>query len=180
MKRERERRAFAATIHRLTDGLAVAAAPATERDIQELARIGFRSLVDLRGAGEPIIGMPPAREREIAERHGLGYRHLPISVSSLGVPTIDRARDELWAAEAPVLIHCGSGRRAWLCALIHLGCQHGWTVEQCLDLAAQHDVQLGEMPALRDFLRAYIESNSRAYLPFGASATSPVADSYQI
>lgn len=179
MRRTQTDCTFAAKIHRLADGLAVSGAPSKESDIATVAERGYRSLVDLRGGGEPIIGMTPAREKEIAGRHGLAYHHLPISVASLGGAAIDRVRLELWAADTPVLIHCGSGRRAWLCALIHLGCQLGWTFEKCVTIGAEHSIDIDEMPAIRDFLRGYITRNSRAYFSAAGGQYRP-ADSYQI
>lgn len=179
MRRPQGDSTFTAKIHHLTDGIGVSAAPSGEADIAALADRGYRSLVDLRGGGEPIIGMAPAREKEIADRYGLEYHHLPVSVASLGGATIDRIRLELWAAEAPVLLHCGSGRRAWLCALLHLGCQQGWTFEQCVTLGTEHSIDIDEMPAIRDFLRGYIIRHSRAYFS-AAGAQYRTADSYQI
>ncbi len=148
---------------RLNGGISVSGALSSADEIRDLARRGYRSLVDLRAPGEPVTGLPPDEERRIAEACRLSYRRVPVALSSLGSRTIIEVRLALGAADAPVLLHCGSGRRASLCALVHLGCQQGWTLEQCLAVDREHGLEVQATPKLHDFLSDYMPRHSRAY-----------------
>ncbi len=167
-------------VHRVSRELSVSAAPSTERDVQNLACRGYRSVIDLRSADEPLRGVPPHLEAHAAEAAGLSYHRVPVSLGALSAAAVDRVRLALVAAEPPTLLHCGSGRRAWLCALIHLGCQNRWTIDQCLDVATEHAAAMHELPTLRGFLDSYLERDRRAEPSCAASGSSPSGDSYRI
>jgi len=74
----------------------------------ELARSGFKSVIDLREASEPRGHDEP---REVA-RAGLRYFLLPVSHSSLSDRQFDALREFLRdAANRPALVHCQSANR---------------------------------------------------------------------
>jgi len=159
----------------VTDGLSVAGAPASEAEVRSVARDGYRSIVDLRSLGEPVSGLAPQLERRIAAESGLDYRSCPVSLSSLGAQAMRDLHLALWSAEAPTLVHCGSGRRAAVCVLIHLGCQAGWSGAECARFAAARGIDLLQMPRLREFLDRYLEQNS-----YRLGAGDEAASTYQI
>ncbi len=136
----------------------------SEAEILSLKEAGYGTIIDLRGAGEPIVGLAPDVERRLAEDAGLAYEHIPMGGSPLDGSRVNELRVALWAAEPKILMHCGNGRRAALCAMIHLGCQSGWTIDQCLDYAVEHGVEFTETPAMLSYLKEYLQRNSRAYL----------------
>jgi len=152
------------TLHRLNGEISVSGALSSADEIRELGRLGYRSMVDLRGAGELVTGLSPAEERLEVEACGLSDRCIPVALWSLGSQTIIEVRLALWAADAPLLLHCDSGRRASLCALVHIGCQQGWTLEQCLAVDREHGLEVQATPKLRDFLSDYMPRHSRAYM----------------
>lgn len=165
-----------AEIRLLGDDLAICGA-LTADEIGMLAAQGVRTIFDLRGSGEPMTGLRPDVERRVAERAGLTYEHMPMAGHPVDRSRLDPLRLAIWAAERPLLIHCSSGRRAALCALIHIGCQNGWTIDQCLDLAVERGIDFETMPAMRDFLREYLRRHSRAYVGAMRRVAEP---SYQI
>ncbi|MEO1174616.1 MAG: sulfur transferase domain-containing protein, partial [Myxococcota bacterium] len=89
-------------------GITSAGQPSPEQ-LQGLAQEGFKTVIDLRAAGE---AGHPADEAEIVERLGLGYRHLPITgpgdVNRETAETLAKLLDQ---GEGPVLVHCGSANR---------------------------------------------------------------------
>ena len=83
----------------------------------ELARAGFKSVVDLREASEPRGHDEPG---EIA-RAGLKYFLLPVSHESLGDRQFDALREFLRdAGNRPTLVHCQSANRVGALMLPYL------------------------------------------------------------
>lgn len=86
-------------------------------DLQSLAEDGFKSIVNMRQAGEQGEKLSPEAEAQAARESGLDYLHFPVSPPDL---TSANARDFATRLEhlpAPVALHCASGRRASLMGL---------------------------------------------------------------
>jgi uncharacterized protein (TIGR01244 family) len=134
---------------------------------EEIARLGaqgVRTLIDLRTSEEPVSGgLTPAEEQECACLAGVRYVQIPVGATSLDSRRVADVRGALWTAESPLVLHCASGGRAATFALIHVGCQRGWTVERCLEEGAALGVDYENLPRLRDFLARYVRRHSRAY-----------------
>jgi sulfide:quinone oxidoreductase len=145
----------------------VAAAPQlTEADFADIAARGFRSVVNIRPDGEAPDQLPNAHAKRTAERHGLGFRHLPVmSVNVTDDDVVDdfaRLMDDL---PGPILFYCGSATR----------CTTLWTqavaprigVDEALSVAreAGHDLSF-----LRDLLEE--RADWRDATPAQAAATA--------
>lgn len=145
----------------VNDWLAIAGTLVWE-DITALAQRGYRSFIDLRGENEPAAGgLGPHEVRRWVRVHGLTYRQIPVLVTALDDATVDAVRHTLREVEKPVLLHCASGRRAGALALMHLGCEEGATVEQCLTRARAMGLDFEGLPPLRDFFVDYLTRYSR-------------------
>ncbi len=95
----------------LDDGVAVAP-QVVAADFAEIAKRGFRAVVNNRPDGE-VPGQLPSAEAEAAARdHGLEFRYQPVSNPTVtnddNVETFARLLDEL---PRPVLFYCRSGTR---------------------------------------------------------------------
>jgi len=120
----------------------------TEDDFATLAARGIRSVVANRPDGEADSQIPSGRAAEIAKRHGIAFRYLPVAsfdvTDSEPVAAQARALAEL---PKPVLFYCRTGNRSailWAQAIAHrLG------AETVLHRAAQAGLDLGE---LREFI----------------------------
>ncbi len=146
---------------RVTDQLAIAGA-LTETDLAHLVAQGYRTIIDLR-SNEPVAsGLRPAEERECAARIGVPYEQIPILITSFEALRIDEVRAALGRSAGPVVLHCASGRRAGILALVHLGCQEGWSAEPCLAKARVLGFDLDAMPVLRDLLVRYVVAHPDA------------------
>lgn len=165
-----------ATRRSLGSELAISGALA-EDELTALFDEGFRSIIDVRGPGGRGMGPTPERERRLAEAAGISYEHIPMEGNPVDGSRINELRVALWAAEPRILMHCGDGGLAALCAMIHLGCQSGWTIAQCLDFAHEHGVDFAAMPVMRAYLDEYVQRNSRAYI--GCSKQEAARTSYR-
>lgn len=95
----------------LTDDFAVA--PQIEApDIEEIARLGYRVLINNRPDGEDP-GQPTAADHAAqAAAAGLVYHHLPVTAQTMGPAVWEKFTALLQGAEGPVLAHCRSGTRS--------------------------------------------------------------------
>jgi uncharacterized protein (TIGR01244 family) len=95
----------------LRPGLAAAGQPSAGA-LQELGRMGFRTVVNLRSEREG-----PADERAVVEAQGLRYVSIPVTpdtFSLVDVEALEKVLDN--PSAAPVLVHCSSSNRvggAW-------------------------------------------------------------------
>ncbi|MBI1361043.1 MAG: TIGR01244 family phosphatase [Alphaproteobacteria bacterium] len=97
-------------VRRVTDGFSVS--PQVEpEDFADLARLGFRHVVNNRPDGE-ASGQPTSAAAEAAaSAAGLSYVHAPFA----GQPTaaaIETLREQLASATGPVIAYCRSGTRS--------------------------------------------------------------------
>ncbi len=82
----------------------------TPEQIEAAARAGFRTVINIRTAGEPGFEW----ERDAVERLGMTYVHIPVggeeSFTRETIAAIDDALREAMT-RGPVLYHCASGNR---------------------------------------------------------------------
>jgi uncharacterized protein (TIGR01244 family) len=107
-------------------GLAAAGQPSAET-LRRLKELGFKTVVNLRPAGEaPIVADEPA----IVEGQGLRYVSVPVTPSTFSAADVASVRKVLDDPEAaPVLLHCASSNRvgAVLAVIAH---QRGRTLDE--------------------------------------------------
>ncbi len=89
------------------DGVLTAGQPSAAQ-LQQLARAGLKSVIDLRAAGEPR-GFDEAATAAAA---GLAYHNIPVTAVSLGAAAFEQVRTLLRDRDLrPVLVHCASANR---------------------------------------------------------------------
>ena len=98
-------------LKRLTKDLSVGSQP-TPDDIIELARTGFRAIIGNRPDGEQQDQPPWAELAEIARRHGMQARHIPVVASAIGPADVAAFREALLALPPPVAAFCRTGTRS--------------------------------------------------------------------
>lgn len=97
-------------IRRVTDTFAVAPQLQPE-DVAEVARQGYRTIINNRPDDEEP-GQPKAEDvRKAAEAAGLAYVHIPVNAAS-GPDQVAAIRQAVDDVEGPVLAHCRSGTRS--------------------------------------------------------------------
>lgn len=116
-------------------------------DFAELARRGVTLVVNNRPDGEAAGQMPAAEAAEIARRHGIAYRHIPVTMNALEPAHIDAFHAAREAADGKVHAHCRSGARSatlWAIAEVR---HRGRDADAVRDHAASRGVD--PRPALR-------------------------------
>jgi sulfide:quinone oxidoreductase len=102
---------------------AVSVAPQIMADeMAEVARLGFRVVINNRPDGESFDQPPAAVVEAAAQAAGLVYHHQPVTSGGLTVDDVLQFRELLATASGPVLAFCRSGTRcANLWALAQAG-----------------------------------------------------------
>ena len=109
-----------ATIKELESGIAVSPQLLAE-DFGEIAKRGFRTIVNNRPDGEDEGQLPAELARDIATSLGLAYHHLPVRGYDVSDEDVVDAFAKLSAGlKGPVLYYCRSGTR---CANLFMGVQ---------------------------------------------------------
>jgi sulfide:quinone oxidoreductase len=83
-------------------------------DIAEIARLGYRTLVNNRPDGEEPGQLTADMARQKAEAAGIAYHYLPFTAATLTAADIAAFDTLLKNADGPVLAHCRSGTRCFL------------------------------------------------------------------
>src|SRR5262245_51635166 len=83
-------------------------------DIEALAELGVRTIINNRPDGEDPGQLPAADARRIAEAHGIAYHHIPITAATLTRADVDAFAAALASAPQPIIVHCRSGTRSTL------------------------------------------------------------------
>ena len=110
-----------------------------ENEIEQLKRLGIKTIIDLRKDKEP-------QEAEWASRSGMRYFNIPMRAAR-------RATDEQAAyflslvndpANGPVYVHCKGGRhRTGALSAIYRITHDGWTADQAFDEMKRYDFNDG-------------------------------------
>jgi uncharacterized protein (TIGR01244 family) len=95
----------------VTAKLAVAPQPKLE-DFQEFKRQGFTTIVNNRPDGEDSTQPGSAAEAEAARAAGLGYVHIPVTVTGMTEQDARLLKETVEQAPGPLVAHCRSGVRS--------------------------------------------------------------------
>jgi uncharacterized protein (TIGR01244 family) len=121
-------------------------------DIEALAGAGVRTIVNNRPDDEDPGQLPAAEARQIAERHGIAYHHIPVTAASLSSADVDAFAQVLASAPTPIVAHCRSGTRSallWALARMRDGADPWALVAE----AARHGIDIAALPAVAARLR---------------------------
>ena len=123
-------------------------------DEQKLHDAGVRTVIDLRTEDEK-----QTPEKAWVENVGLDYEALPTAPNLLDDAAIARFVQEVDSSVGPVYVHCKSGGRAGVMALLHDAITGGWTIEHTLQVADEKGVKLGAdspyTPIVEDYLQRH-------------------------
>jgi uncharacterized protein (TIGR01244 family) len=121
-------------------------------DIDALASLGVRTIINNRPDGEDPGQLSAAEARRLAEARGLAYHHIPITAATLSRTDVDAFAAALRDARAPVVAHCRSGTRsALLWALTHM--RDGADPLSLIAEVAQHGIDIASLPTVAARLR---------------------------
>lgn len=124
----------------------------SRRDLDELARQGVRSIVDLREEGEPGQTLSPNVAAAWAHACALEYRRVTVSLEHLHAQLVDRFLQALDASPRPVFVQSAKGLRAAAFLILSLALDQGLDAPRAL--ARARDLELPSItPGLERFVR---------------------------
>ncbi|MFN6481671.1 MULTISPECIES: beta-lactamase hydrolase domain-containing protein [unclassified Nostoc] len=125
-----------------------AAGQLTSEELKQLAKEGFKSVLNLRSPDEAGF---LTDEQQQAQAAGLQYANIPLKPSEANQEQTELAIQEIENLPKPILIHCAAGARAGGIALIANAISEGLTYEQISQKAQELGLNL-EQPHLKQFL----------------------------
>lgn len=141
---------------RINDGLSVDTGQPTRDELARLTQEGFKTVVNLRTAGEQNQPLSPEAEGEVARKAGLDYLHIPVASTDPRPEQVDQFREKLAGLPRPVLVHCASGKRSGAFAVLQLADQEGLSGEEALARARSLGFDW-KSPELEGFVRHYLD-----------------------
>lgn len=139
----------------------------------ELASIGIRTVIDLRGEAKDS-------DRQLAEAAGLQYVSIPME--NRGTPTDQESAAFLGAINAAgndkVYVHCAGGRhRTGSMIAVYRMAKDGWTIDQAYDEMLKYDFYTsggheGYKTYVEDYYRRMTGDPSSVPVAYTASASS--------
>jgi uncharacterized protein (TIGR01244 family) len=121
------------TIRKITNELAIAGQPSLD-ELQQLAEVGYRSVVNLRSPHE--IGFLDG-EQEKAEYLGLSYANIPIHLTTLKLDDVISVIQQLIRLPTPMLVHCDNGIRSSIIVLMQIAIEQGIRAEDAFQNVAE-------------------------------------------
>jgi uncharacterized protein (TIGR01244 family) len=142
-----------------------------ENELRALKAAGVALLIDLRDDGEPAPrGLDPDDEARLAAAVDLPRRRVAIAVDHSCRTRFEEVGRLVEATDAPVLVHCASGRRAAVVLVANEGRRCGWSPDECAQRVRGLGFDLENMPFLRDALADYVSREAESPAAAGAGA----------
>ena len=125
----------------LTPDLSVAA-QIELKDIEMLARAGFKTIINNRPDNE-VEGQPLSADlAAAAQRLGMTFIEIPVSSSGITDQNVDDFGKELGTADKPVLAFCRTGTRSTTCWALHAAGKRG--VDHVMEIARKAGYDLSK------------------------------------
>lgn len=141
----------------IAEGIIVAGQP-TPDDISLLHDRGFRTVVNVRTPQDD--GYLPDEER-LVESAGLNYAEIPVSPQRIDDIAVFRFGQAIESTDGkPALVHCGSGGRAAMMALLHLAVKNGWSLQYTIEEGQRLQAVPSPTSPYRAFFEDYIRRHS--------------------
>ena len=136
-----------------------AAGQITPKELEEAAKAGFKSVLNLRSSDEQGFLKD---EPQIAASLGLDYVNAPFKPDSADEARIADILTELDKLPKPTLVHCAGGLRASVIALLSIARQEGWTLEEALQKAREAGFDYSSSPKLKQLFEQWIANHRKS------------------
>lgn len=140
----------------INEQITVGGQPA-EGEIKQLAQDGFKTVVNLRTEGEEDQPLSPTAEGDKVRESGMEYVHFPVSKDEMSPELADEFRQRFPSFDAPVFVHCGSGKRAGAFVVMDKAIKQGWSGEDTLKQAEEMGFEC-KVPEIKEFVKSYVDS----------------------
>ena len=124
-------------------------------DAQDLENRGFVTVINLMTPDESSDG-----EEKLVKGVGMTYAPIPVAPNTLDDITVARFLQVVESSTGPVAVHCKSGGRAGLMALVALAIEHGWSVDDALAQGEKLGIKIAPNSPYRSFFESYLKRHS--------------------
>jgi uncharacterized protein (TIGR01244 family) len=144
---------------KIRDEVSVGAQP-TQADVQQLARDGFKTVINLRVENEEEGQLNPIDEAQMVRGEGMEYLHIPVISSQIREGQVDEFHDALDSLPKPVFVHCAKGKRAGILSLMDQARREKWSGKETLSRAKQMGWEITDA-SLEKFVKEYVDSRRK-------------------
>ena len=121
----------------------------TEDQFLEAKAEGYKTIINLRGVGEPGTDTQPA----LMVREGLAYVHIPVSgPHDISIQKAKELATALDGAAQPVMVHCASGNRVGALFALKAYFVDGASADDAITMGRQSGLTRLE-PFVRDLIQ---------------------------
>lgn len=143
---------------KINDTLTVATNQVTLEQLQQAAQAGVKSVLNLRSPGEE--GFASDEKQQAAA--GLHYVNIPVKPDALTEELASQVLQQIEELPKPALIHCKSGLRSGMMALMYMATREGMTAEQAMEKGKSMGFDCEKSPQMKEFFKNYISQHSSA------------------
>ncbi len=140
----------------ITPDVSIGAQPQAA-DIQQLARDGVKTVINLRVDNETHDQLSPLDEAQMVRDAGMEYLHIPVIGSQVREGQVDEFCNAVEKLPKPIFVHCAKGKRAAALAVMNQARQEGWSGKKTLAQAEAMGYPYDD-PNMAKFASEYVES----------------------
>ena len=142
----------------ITDGICTGPQP-QDKDLQDLRDAGFGTVVNLRVAHEEEGQLAPEDEGDQVRELGMSYLHIPVTMKQIRPEQVEEFSNALHVLDGPVYVHCKSGTRASIFAILHTAVEKGWSREETIGKAQEAGIK-ADKPEIIEFMKQYVQQHA--------------------
>lgn len=146
-------------VRKINERFAVGLEHPDEQGLSELAKDGFRAVVNLRHQQEDAQPLEPDEEGEQVKALGMEYVHIPVTGETLDRSVVERFRDTVSDLPGPIYVHCASGKRSGAFTMMHVASKREMSGDEALARAEDMGFEC-DSAELEQFVRNYVDSQS--------------------
>ncbi|WP_413163691.1 beta-lactamase hydrolase domain-containing protein [Capilliphycus salinus ALCB114379] len=143
---------------KINDQLVVATNQVTSAQLQQAAKEGFKSVLNLRSPQEEGF---LTDEQQQAENAGLQYVNIPVQPDKMTDQLADQIIQQIDQLSKPALIHCKSGLRSGAMALMYVAIQEGMSADAAMEKGQEMGFDCSKSPQMKAFFQSYVSEHSQ-------------------
>ena len=145
-------------VKKINQNLAVATEQLTIQQLQQAAKEGYKSILNLRSPEEEEF----LEEGEQAKAAGLNYANIPVRPDNINEELADRVLKQIDNLPKPLLAHCKSGLRSGAFSLIYLATKEGMSADEAIEKGKAMGFDCDKSPQMKEFFKQYIAEHQPA------------------
>ena len=151
-------------VKKINKNLAVATEQLSAEQIQQAAKEGYKSILNLRSASH-AVGLSPQEEGFLADEHeqaeaaGLNYVNIPVSPDNMSEELADKVLQQIDSLPKPLLTHCKAGLRSGAFSLMYIATKEGMSADAAMDKGKAMGFDCDKSPQMKEFFKQYISEH---------------------